>query len=109
MSSPPVPNQLSSALGAGALIPLRRHLCSPGVGDASLGEESLVHVDGSLQAVLLQVLHLAHLFEDERLARLIALDLESRTVIPTVLHALESINQSIKDVATVLLRRGKDQ
>lgn len=53
--------------------------------------------------MLLQVLHLANLLEDEGLARLVALDLESRTVVSTVLHALKAINEGIENVATVLL------
>jgi hypothetical protein len=78
---------------------------APGVSDTRLAQEGLVHVDLGLHAVLLEELDLADLLEDEGLARLVALDLQSGRVVASVLHALETIQDRVEDVATILAGR----
>lgn len=75
---------------------------APGVSNACLAEERLVHVHRRFEAVLAQVHHLAHLLEDERLAWLIALHLETGRVVTPVLHALQPVEDRLEDEATVL-------
>lgn len=81
---------------------------APSVRNARLAQEDLVHVDGGLEAVLLEELDLADLLEDEGLARLVALDLETSAVVSAVLHALEALEEGVEDRTTVL-EKGKHE
>lgn len=75
---------------------------SPSVRDTRLADVRAVHVDVGLHALLLQVLDLSDLLEDERLIGLVALDRETCRVVAAVLHALETIDKSLKNEAAVL-------
>lgn len=92
-------HQLRTVLGRGPISD------APGVSDTGLAQEGLVHIDLGLHAVLLEELDLADLLEDEGLARLIALDFQSSRVVASVLHALETIEDRVEDVATILAGR----
>lgn len=65
--------------------------------DAGLREETLVHVDTRLEAVVLEDLNLADLFEDHGLARLVTLAFKACRIVATVLHSLETIDQSVQN------------
>lgn len=67
-----------------------------------LTQKGLVKIDGGFQAVLSETHDLSYFFEDERLAGFIALHLESSRVVPSVLHALESIENGLENEPTVL-------
>lgn len=70
--------------------------------DTRLADVRAFHVDVGLHALLLQVLDLSDLLEDERLIGLITFDRETCRVVATVLHPLETIDESLENEAAVL-------